>query len=131
MQGMVFFRLFLPTHAGSQAVRGMTFDSLRVQPVTLAFNRADLIAACGRLINTAKARNENPSALQRDGFFIFGSQCPKIASQLLHRLLEERILILDGAMGTMIQSHGLDAASTITATASTGTPAIRRATTIC
>ncbi len=28
---------------------------------------------------------------------------------LLHRLLGERILILDGAMGTMIQSHGLDA----------------------
>ena len=28
---------------------------------------------------------------------------------LLHRLLEERILILDGAMGTMIQTHRLDA----------------------
>ncbi|HYL18203.1 MAG TPA: methionine synthase [Burkholderiales bacterium] len=27
---------------------------------------------------------------------------------LLHRLLTERILILDGAMGTMIQTHGLD-----------------------
>jgi 5-methyltetrahydrofolate--homocysteine methyltransferase len=27
---------------------------------------------------------------------------------LLHRLLQERILILDGAMGTMIQAHGLD-----------------------
>ena len=28
---------------------------------------------------------------------------------VLHRLLKERILILDGAMGTMIQTHGLDA----------------------
>src|SRR4249920_684718 len=28
---------------------------------------------------------------------------------VLRRLLEERILILDGAMGTMIQSHRLDA----------------------
>ena len=28
---------------------------------------------------------------------------------ILHRLLKERILILDGAMGTMIQTHGLDA----------------------
>src|SRR5690349_7617486 len=28
---------------------------------------------------------------------------------LLHRLLAERILILDGAMGTMIQAHGLAA----------------------
>jgi len=28
---------------------------------------------------------------------------------LLHRLLKERILILDGAMGTMIQTHSLDA----------------------
>src|SRR5262245_9601442 len=27
---------------------------------------------------------------------------------LLHRLLRERILILDGAMGTMIQTHRLD-----------------------
>ncbi|GIX28780.1 MAG: hypothetical protein KatS3mg123_2661 [Burkholderiales bacterium] len=26
---------------------------------------------------------------------------------LLRRLLEERILLLDGAMGTMIQSYGL------------------------
>ncbi|HKB83638.1 MAG TPA: methionine synthase [Burkholderiales bacterium] len=29
--------------------------------------------------------------------------------QLLRRLLAERILVLDGAMGTMIQGHGLDA----------------------
>src|SRR6188508_2028631 len=29
--------------------------------------------------------------------------------QLLGSLLNERILILDGAMGTMIQAHGLDA----------------------
>jgi 5-methyltetrahydrofolate--homocysteine methyltransferase len=28
--------------------------------------------------------------------------------QLLHRLLDERILVLDGAMGTMIQTHGLE-----------------------
>ncbi|HWA12496.1 MAG TPA: methionine synthase [Burkholderiales bacterium] len=28
--------------------------------------------------------------------------------QLLHRLLAERILVLDGAMGTMIQAHGLE-----------------------
>jgi len=28
---------------------------------------------------------------------------------LLHRLLKERILVLDGAMGTMIQTHRLDA----------------------
>jgi len=28
--------------------------------------------------------------------------------QLLHDLLAERILVLDGAMGTMIQGHGLD-----------------------
>ena len=30
-------------------------------------------------------------------------------THLLHRLLQERILILDGAMGTMIQTHRLDA----------------------
>src|SRR3546814_13243231 len=29
---------------------------------------------------------------------------------LLERLLDERILLLDGAMGTMIQAHGLDEA---------------------
>src|ERR1043165_3532777 len=29
--------------------------------------------------------------------------------QLLGSLLNERILVLDGAMGTMIQAHGLDA----------------------
>src|SRR3546814_16750828 len=29
---------------------------------------------------------------------------------LLERLLDERILLLDGAMGTMIQEHGLDEA---------------------
>ena len=30
-------------------------------------------------------------------------------NQLLHSLLGERILVLDGAMGTMIQGHGLEA----------------------
>jgi 5-methyltetrahydrofolate--homocysteine methyltransferase len=30
-------------------------------------------------------------------------------NQLMHSLLGERILVLDGAMGTMIQSHGLEA----------------------
>ena len=34
---------------------------------------------------------------------------PSDRTQLLHRALEHRILILDGAMGTMIQGHGLEA----------------------
>ena len=33
---------------------------------------------------------------------------PSKGEQILRELLEQRILILDGAMGTMIQSHHLD-----------------------
>jgi 5-methyltetrahydrofolate--homocysteine methyltransferase len=29
-------------------------------------------------------------------------------NQLLHKIAQERILILDGAMGTMIQRHSLE-----------------------
>ena len=50
----------------------------------------------------------NPYLAGRSGFFICGSRTETMnkAAQL-ERLLGERILILDGAMGTMIQSYKL------------------------
>src|SRR5690606_12745714 len=42
-----------------------------------------------------------------DGFFVFGHMTEHRIQQL-HQLLEERILVLDGAMGTMIQGHHLE-----------------------
>jgi len=45
-----------------------------------------------------------------NGFFIFRTSMQPDHSELLRSLLARRILILDGAMGTMIQRHGLQEA---------------------
>ncbi len=42
------------------------------------------------------------------GFFVFLEFFLSTSDRLIRDLLSERILILDGAMGTMIQGHGLD-----------------------
>jgi 5-methyltetrahydrofolate--homocysteine methyltransferase len=45
-----------------------------------------------------------------NGFFVFRTIMQPDRSELLRSLLAQRILILDGAMGTMIQRHGLQEA---------------------
>src|SRR5688500_7097774 len=50
---------------------------------------------------TIKNPNRAPRAATRD------SQSPNGVFEALHELLARRILILDGAMGTMIQRHKL------------------------
>lgn len=49
---------------------------------------------------------------------------------LLHEALRQRILILDGGMGTMIQSYKLSEADSAASASSTGT-GISKATTTC
>src|SRR6202521_2517663 len=52
-----------------------------------------------------------PARRQLNGFLVFGAgKMNEITDKtgLLERLLKQRILILDGAMGTMIQAYKLD-----------------------
>ena len=58
-----------------------------------------------------RLKRDRPVPLKRTGFLFwsFDRHMTDQRIQLLHNLLGERILVLDGAMGTMIQGHGLDA----------------------
>src|SRR5207249_7663289 len=72
----------------------------------------DSPAACGRFTNAAKAAfASKPARRQAERVFWFyeRDEMTKEAdtAALLERLLSERILIMDGAMGTMIQSYKL------------------------
>src|SRR5258706_5329767 len=51
---------------------------------------------------------DSPVPPQRTGFLFLTCRMTTQRNQLLTSLLRERILVLDGAMGTMIQGHGLD-----------------------
>jgi 5-methyltetrahydrofolate--homocysteine methyltransferase len=67
--------------------------------------------ACGRSTNAAKAAfDRNPLGGKLNGFFALRNGPNMTATDktaLLTKLLRERILVLDGAMGTMIQSRRL------------------------
>jgi 5-methyltetrahydrofolate--homocysteine methyltransferase len=66
-------------------------------------------AACGRSTNAAKAAPYgNPLGGKLNGFFLSEDlQMTTDKTALLTKLLRERILVLDGAMGTMIQARRL------------------------
>src|SRR5437764_5312363 len=56
-----------------------------------------------------KRRSMKPARRQLNGFFVLGNKMNQIVDKtaLLETLLRKRILILDGAMGTMIQAYKL------------------------
>src|SRR5204863_3496380 len=91
----------------------------RATTLTLSIS-ADLIrmrlfsahpTACGRFTNAAKAAfDRNPLGGKLNGFFVLSDDWTmKIEDKtaLLTKLLTQRILVLDGAMGTMIQARKL------------------------
>jgi 5-methyltetrahydrofolate--homocysteine methyltransferase len=57
-----------------------------------------------------RLRLKNPLGGKLNGFFHLDANMVDDKTSVLTRLLEERILILDGAMGTMIQARKLDEA---------------------
>ena len=95
-------------------------------------NRADLVYAICHLLGLAAARSQAAGAAQAgqarsQGKEFYEEDCKH--APRWRRPPTERILIIDGAMGTMIQRHKLRRGRTIAASASRTGSATSRATT--